>query len=96
MLIKVVRVNGSSYKFTLTDPIISQVNRLRTLYDSAYVDPEGFEQISAEIAEVVSDISQAVEPRASDSDLDGVIQEIILTVDKHEAERDNQLSRRRR
>lgn len=86
MLVREVNVNGSVYVFTLTDQIIGQVNHLKRLYDVAYSDPESFESISSEIAEVVSNISQAVDPRASDNDLDGVLQEIIRTVDNRKAE----------
>lgn len=95
MLVREVSVNDSVYVFTLTDQIIGQVNRLRNLYDLAYSDPESFEHISAEIAGVVSNISEAVEPRASDNDLDGVLQEIMRIVDNRKAEVEK-LSRKRR
>lgn len=95
MLVREVNVNSSVYVFTLTDQIIGQVNRLKNLYDVAYSDPESFEHISSEIAEVVSNISQAVEPRASDNDLDGVLQEIMRVVDNRKAEVEK-LSRKRK
>lgn len=95
MIVKEVSVNGNAYKFTLTDQIIGQVDRLKMLYASAYEDPEGFEEISSEIADVISDISGAVEPRASDSDMDGVVQEMIRTLDNRKAELEKQLHRKR-
>lgn len=96
MIVKEANINGCTYRFTLTDPVIGRVNQLKSLYESAYVDPEGFEQISSEIADVVSEISTAVEPKASDADLDGVIQEMIHMVDTHKDEINKQLARKRR
>lgn len=96
MIVKEVDINGSSYKFTLTDQILGHVNRLKELYNLAYDDPEGFEQISSEIAGTVSEIAVSIEPPASDNDLDGVIQEIIRTVDNRKAEMDKQLTQRKR
>lgn len=96
MIIKEVEVNGHSYKFTLTNQILAQVDRLKELYSSAYDDPEGFEQISSEIAAAISDIAVAIEPPASDNDLDGVIQEIIRTVDDRKAELEKQFTKRKR
>lgn len=96
MIIKEVEVNGHSYKFTLTNQILAQVDRLKELYSSAYDDPEGFEQISSEIAAAISDIAVAIEPPASDNDLDGVIQEIIRTVDDRKAELEKQFAKRKR
>jgi hypothetical protein len=54
---------------------------LKSLYNAAYEDPESFEQVSAEISSTINDIADSVEPRASDGDLDGLIQEIIKVVD---------------
>lgn len=96
MIVKEVEVNGSSYKFTLTSQVLSQVDKLKSLYGLAYDDPEAFEQISADIANTVSDIAVAIEPPASDNDLDGVIQEIIRTADNRKAEIDNQITRKRK
>lgn len=96
MIVKEVEVNGSSYKFTLTGQVLSQVDKLKKLYSQAYDDPEAFEQISSDIADTISDIAVAIEPPASDSDLDGVIQEIIRTADNRNAEMENQLTRRRK
>ncbi|NIP62076.1 MAG: hypothetical protein GWN01_11895 [Nitrosopumilaceae archaeon] len=86
MLTKQVEVNGKSFRVTLTDQVISQVNSLKSLYNQAYEDPESFDQVSTEISNTINEISTAVEPTAADSDLDGLIQEIIKIVDNKEAE----------
>ena len=81
MSAKEIEVNGNDFRVVLTDQIINQVNSLKSLYGAAYEDPESFEQVSAEISSTINDIADAVEPRASDNDLDGLIQEIIKVVD---------------
>ena len=81
MSAKEIEVNGTDFRVTLTDQVITQVNSLKSLYNAAYEDPESFEQVSAEISSTINDIANSVEPRASDSDLDGLIQEIIKVVD---------------
>jgi len=91
MSIKEIEVNGTDFRVTLTDQIINQVNSLKSLYNAAYEDPESFEQVSAEISSTINDIADAVEPRASDSDLDGLIQEIIKVVDNKAAEIEKEL-----
>lgn len=96
MIVKEVEVNGSLYKFTLTGQVLSQVDRLKNLYSQAYDDPEAFEQISSDIAGTISNIAAAIEPPASDNDLDGVIQEVITTVDNRKAEMNKQVTRKRR
>ncbi len=96
MIVKEVSVNGSTYKFTLTDSVISQVGRLKQLYAQAYEDPESFEEVSAEISGVISDISNCIEPKATDDDLDGMVQKIILTVDSRQAEVEKQLPHRKK
>ena len=96
MIVKEVTVNGSTYKFTLTDSVISQVDRLKALYESAYEDPESFEEISAEISSVISEISGCIEPQTLDDDLDGMVQEIITTVNSRRAEVESQLQRKRK
>ena len=95
MIDKEVLINGQTYRLTLTEQVMAQVERLKSLYAQAYEDPEGFEQISSEIAEVVAEISGAVSPEASDSDMDGVIQEIIKTIDSRKAEVEKQLNRKK-
>lgn len=96
MIVKEVEVNGSSYKFTLSGQVLGQVDKLKNLYSLAYDDPEAFEQISADIADTISNIAVTIEPPALDNDLDGVIQEIIRSVDNRKAEMENQLTRKRR
>ena len=85
MITKDIKVNGTVFHVTLTDSIISQVNSLKSLYNQAYEDPEIFEQISSEISDTIQTISSASEPKAKDSDLDGLIQEIIKIVDSNTA-----------
>ena len=85
MITKDIKVNGTVFQVTLTDSIISQVNSLKSLYNQAYEDPEIFEQISSEISDAIQTISSASEPKAKDSDLDGLIQEIIKIVDSNTA-----------
>ncbi len=91
MSTKEIEVNGIDYRIILTDQIISQVNSLKSLYNAAYEDPESFEQVSAEISSTINDIADSVEPRASDNDLDGLIQEIIKVVDNKAAQIEKEL-----
>ena len=86
MITKEIQVNGTVFRLTLTDPIISQVKNLKSLYNTAYEDPESFEQLSTEISSVIQEISTAIEPKADDIHLDSLIQEIIKTVDDKTAE----------
>ena len=86
MITKEIQVNGTVFRLTLTDPIIGQVKNLKSLYNTAYEDPESFEQLSTEISNVIQEISTAIEPKADDTDLDSLIQEIIKTVDDKTAE----------
>jgi len=92
MISKQIEVNGTSFRLTLTDQVISQVKNLTSLYSTAYEDPESFEQISSEISSTINQIATAVEPEATDSDLDGLIQEIIKAVENKEAEVKNMLN----
>ncbi|MDH3677863.1 MAG: hypothetical protein OEQ12_06120 [Nitrosopumilus sp.] len=84
-------VNGTEYRIVLTEQVIGQVNNLKNLYNAAYEDPESFEDVSAEISNTINEISSTVEPEAEDSDLDGVIQEIIKAVDKKAEEIEKEL-----
>lgn len=84
-------VNGTDYKVVLTDQVIGQVNTLKELYNVAYEDPESFEDVSAEISSTINEISSNVEPTAEDSDLDGLIQEIIKAVDTKAAQIEKEL-----
>ena len=86
MITKEIQINGNTFRLTLTDHIINQVKNLKSLYDTAYEDPESFDQLSTEISTVIQEISTAIEPRADDVHLDGLIQEIIKTVDDKTAE----------
>ena len=88
---KEFQVNGTDYKVVLTDQVISQVNTLKELYNVAYEDPESFEDVSAEISSTINEISSNVEPTAEDSDLDGLIQEIIKAVDTKAAQIEKEL-----
>ncbi len=81
MSAKQVDVNGTEYRIIITDQVIGQVNNLKNLYNAAYEDPESFEDVSAEISNTINEIAGTVEPKAEDSDLDGLIQEIIKAVD---------------
>ena len=74
-------VNGTDYKIVITEQVIGHVNNLKDLYNAAYEDPESFEDVSAEISSTINEIASTVEPPAEDSDLDGLIQEIIKAVD---------------
>jgi len=77
---KEFEVNGTDYKVVLTDQVIGHVNNLKELYNTAYEDPESFEDVSAEISNTINEIASNVEPPVEDSDLDGLIQEIIKAV----------------
>ena len=87
-------VNGTDYKVVLTDQVIGQVNTLKELYNVAYEDPESFEDVSAEISSTINEIASNVEPAAEDSDLDGLIQEIIKAVDTKAAQIEKELGER--
>jgi len=91
MITKTIEVNGTEFRLTLTDQVISQVNNLKNLYNAAYEDPESFEEVSSEISSTINEIATAAEPEASDSDLDGLIQEIIKVVDNKAAEMKQEL-----
>ncbi len=78
---KEFEVNGTDYRIVLTEQVIGHVNNLKNLYDAAYEDPESFEDVSSEISSTITEIASTIEPNAEDSDLDGLIQEIIKAVD---------------
>ena len=96
VIVNEVTVNGSVYKFALTNQLISQVDSLKGLYASAYEDPEGFEEVSSRISDVISEIAESIEPQATGDDLDGVVQMIIKTVDNLKAGVNRQTSKKRR
>ncbi len=91
MSTKEIQVNGTDFRVTLTDQVINQVNSLKSLYITAYEDPESFEELSSEISSTINDIASSIEPRATDSDLDGLIQEIIKVVENKAAEIEKEL-----
>jgi len=96
LITKQITVNGNTYKVILTDQVISYVNSLKRLYENtSYEDPETFEQVSSEIAATVGEIATAIDPPADEGDLDGIIQEIIRSVDSRAAEMEQQLSKSR-
>ncbi len=92
MSAKQVDVNGTEYRIVLTDQVIGNVNNLKNLYNEAYEDPESFEDVSAEISNTINEIASMVEPEADDSDLDGLIQEIIKAVDNKAEELEKELA----
>ena len=90
MITKEIDINGEKFLLTLTDQIINQVNNLKSLYNTAYEDPESFEQVSAEISSTIQEISNAVEPKPSDNHLDNLIQQVIKIIDDKKEETDKQ------
>jgi len=90
MSAKEVDVNGTKFRVVVTEQVINHTNNLKDLYNVAYEDPESFDEVSSEISNTINQIADLVEPRASDSDLDGLIQEIIKVVDDkaHEIEKE--------
>lgn len=91
MSAKQVDVNGTEYRIIITEQVIGNVNNLKNLYNAAYEDPESFEDVSAEISNTINEIAGTVEPKVEDSDLDGLIQEIIQAVDNKAKEIENEL-----
>ena len=91
MITKEIDINGEEFRVTLTDQIIGQVNNLKTLYNTAYEDPESFEQVSAEISSIIQEISNSVDPKPDDSHLDNLIQQVIKIVDDKKEEEKMQL-----
>ena len=91
MITKEININGEKFLLTLTDQIINQVKNLKSLYNTAYEDPESFEQVSTEISSTIQEISNSVQPKPSDSHLDNLIQQIIKTVDDKTEETNKQL-----
>ena len=85
-------INGTDYTITITEQVVGHVNNLKNLYNAAYEDPESFEDVSAEISNTINEIASTVEPEAEDSDLDGLIQEIIKAVDNKAEEIEKELA----
>ena len=86
MITKEIEVNGSKFKITLTDQVISQVDNLKSLYATAADDPEVFEDVSSEISTTINQIASTVTPEVSDSYLDGLIQEVFKAVEDKKSE----------
>ena len=86
MITKEIEIGSETLRLTLTDQTINQVNNLKSLYNTTYDDPESFEQVSAEISSIIQEISNAVEPKPSDSHLDNLIQQVIKIVDDKKVE----------
>ena len=91
MITKEIEVNGSKFKITLTDQVISQVDNLKSLYASAADDPEVFEDVSSEISTTINQIASTVTPEVSDSYLDGLIQEVFKAVEDKKSEVEKQI-----
>ena len=90
MITKDIDVNGEKFRVILTEQVIGHVNNLKSLYDTAYEDPESFEQVSAEISSAIQEISKSVEPKPGDMHLDNLIQQIIKTVNAKNEETNKQ------
>ncbi len=86
MISQEITLNGKKYRLTLTDQVLSDVRRLKALYNAAYEDPESFEEVSSAISDTINQIASAVEPPVSDSDLDGLIQSVMKAVDEKSRE----------
>ncbi len=86
MIIQEITLNGKKYRLTLTDQSLSDVRRLKALYNAAYEDPESFEEVSSAISDTINQIASAAEPAVSDSDLDALIQSVMKVVDEKSKE----------
>ena len=91
MITKDIEVDGSKFKLTLTDQVISQVDNLKSLYATAADDPEVFEDVSSEISATINQIASTVTPEVSDSYLDGLIQEVFKAVEDKKSEVEKQI-----
>ena len=81
MITKEIDIDGKKFQLILTEQTISQTNHLRSLYNTAYEDPESFEQVSAEISSIIQEISNSVDPKPDDCHLDNLIQQVIKIID---------------
>ena len=86
MISQEITINGKKFRLTLTDQVLSDVRRLKALYNAAYEDPESFDEVSSAISSTITQIATAVEPEVSDSDLDGLIQAVMKAVDEKSKE----------
>ncbi len=58
MITKEIEIDGIKFRLTLSDQVINQVNNLKSLYATAYEDPESFEQVSSEISNTINQIAE--------------------------------------
>ena len=91
MITKEIEINGSKFKITLTDQVISQVDNLKSLYATGAEDPEIFEDINSQISSTINEIASSVTPEISDSYLDGLIQEVFKAVEDKKSEVEKQI-----
>ena len=91
MITKDIVVSGVEYKLNLTDQVLNQVANLKSLYATAAEDPESFEQVSSEISATINHIATAVTPEISDSNLDGLIQQVFKAVEDKKSEVEKQI-----
>ena len=91
MITKEIEINGSKFKITLTDQVISQVDNLKSLYATAAEDPEIIEDINSQISSTINEIASSVTPEISDSYLDGLIQEVFKAVEDKKSEVEKQI-----
>jgi len=93
MISQEIVLSGKKYRLTLTDQVLSDVRRLKALYNAAYEDPESFEEVSSAISDTINQIASTVEPSVSDSDLDGLIQAVMKAVDEKSRETEDARAR---
>lgn len=86
MISQEITLNGKRYRLTLTDQVLSDVRRLKALYNAAYEDPESFEEVSSAISDTINQIASTVEPSVLDSDLDALMQSVMKAVDEKSKE----------
>ncbi len=86
MISQEITLSGKKYRLTLTDQLLSDVRRLKALYNAAYEDPESFEEVSSAISDTINQIAGTVEPAVSDSDLDELIQAVMKAVEEKSKE----------
>ena len=86
MISQEITLNGKKHHLVLTDQLLSDVRRLKALYNAAYEDPESFGEVSSAISDAINQIASAVEPPVSDSDLDALIQAVMKAVDEKSKE----------
>ncbi|MCY3854016.1 MAG: hypothetical protein OXF28_00630 [Thaumarchaeota archaeon] len=86
MITKQFTINNKIFIVAITEQIIEYINSLKSLYNVSYEDTESFDQTSSEISNIVKNISEMITPIPADNDLDGLIQELITSVDAKTAE----------